>query len=125
MKDLIIEGSKTKPYVKFISDKARLEIGGESYPENAMEFYKPIGQWLATFLSENTEKEITFTFKMIYFNTSSSKAILDLLDQLESHHKSGGRVKLLWLFEEDDEDIEESGEEFLDGLSINYSIESY
>jgi SiaC family regulatory phosphoprotein len=125
MNDLMIEGTKTRPYIKFDAKTALLEIGGESYPENAMEFYKPIYDWLDLYLLKNAEREIIFTFKMIYFNTSSSKAILDILDRLETHNTSGGLIKLIWLFEEDDEDIEESGEEFIDGLTLNYVIESY
>lgn len=125
MVDLIIEGTKTKPYVKFITETGKLEIGGESYPENAIEFYKSVQDWLNEYLPANLSKEIEFSFKMVYFNTSSSKAILDILDVLEKHHSNNGNIKVVWLFEEDDEDIEESGEEFKDGLTLPYEIKSY
>lgn len=125
MTSLVIEGTKTKPYVNFDADSGKLLIGGESYPENAIEFYKGIQEWLKSYLSENKEKEIEFNFKMVYFNTSSSKAILDILDVLDRHHENGGNIKVVWQYEEDDEDIQESGEEFADGLSLPYEIKSY
>jgi hypothetical protein len=125
MENLIIERSKTKPYVNFDVASGNLEIGGESYPENAIEFYKQIQEWLNDYLPNNKDKEIIFSFKMVYFNTSSSKAILDILDILEKHHKQGGKIKLFWYYEEDDEDIQESGEEFVEGLTLPNEILSY
>ncbi|MDC1068471.1 DUF1987 domain-containing protein [Candidatus Kapabacteria bacterium] len=125
MENLIFEGSKTKPFINFNSETGNLLIGGESYPENAIEFYKEIQEWLVSYLSQNKEKQIVFNFKMVYFNTSSSKAILDILDILEKHHVKGGKINVLWQYEQDDEDIQESGEEFADGLTIPYEIVSY
>jgi len=125
MENLIIEGTKTKPYVKFLAEEGVLEIGGESYPENALEFYEIVEKWLNSYLPDCGDKEVVFNFRMVYFNTSSSKAILDILDILEKRFKKGGNIKVYWYYEEDDEDIEESGEEFADGLSIPYEIVSY
>jgi len=129
MNNLIIDGTKTKPYVKFNSEDGILEIGGESYPENALEFYENIEKWLNEYLTEicenATNKGIIFNFRMVYFNTSSSKAILDILDILEKKYKLGCKIEVFWYHEEDDEDIEESGEEFADGLSLPYKIVSF
>lgn len=125
MENLKIEGTKTKPFVDCNAETGKLLIGGESYPENAIEFYKKIQDWIQEYLSQNKDKEVEFNFKMVYFNTSSSKAILDILDILERHHQKGGKIKVIWQYEEDDEDIQESGEEFADGLTLPYEIKSY
>lgn len=124
MENMIIEGSKTKANINFNAVTGILEIGGESYPENALEFFKPVYNWLENFFNEFKD-EITFNFKMIYFNTSSSKAILDILDLIESHHKNNGKIIVNWFYEADDEDIQESGEEFAEGLSVTYNVISY
>ncbi len=124
MESLKIEGSKTKAYINFDAESGVLEIGGESYPENALEFFKPVYDWLNSYFNE-FKGEVTFNFKMIYFNTSSSKAILDILDLIENYHKSGGKITLNWHYESDDEDIQESGEEFAEGLSVPYNIIAY
>ncbi len=124
MENLIIEGSKTKANINFNSSTGILEIGGESYPENALEFFRPVYDWLEKYFNFYNS-EITFNFKMIYFNTSSSKAILDILDLIESHHKNNGKITVNWFYESDDEDIQESGEEFAEGLSVTYNIISY
>jgi hypothetical protein len=124
LKDLIIEASKTTPAVKFNADSGILEISGESYPENASKFYEPILDWLTKFIGEK-EGEIIFNFRMIYFNTSSSKAIFDIIELLENSFNDGKDVKLNWYFEEDDEDIEESGEEFTEDLNMPCKLLSY
>ena len=45
-----------------------------------------------------------------YFNTSSSKCILDVFKKLES--VTGSEVSVKWYYEEDDEDMLEAGEDY-------------
>ena len=45
-----------------------------------------------------------------YFNTSSSKCILDVFKKLET--LSGTEVSVKWYYEEDDEDMLEAGEDY-------------
>jgi hypothetical protein len=57
-----------------------------------------------------------------YFNTSSSKCLLDILRKLETLHKSGkSTVTITWYYEEDDEDMMEAGQDYesLVGLTFN------
>ena len=123
MDKFISEKTKTTPQINFNPDVNQLEISGESYPENSAEFYKPVLSWIKDYLK--TEPDFNFNFKMIYFNTSSSKAIFDILDILEKHFKKSGKGKINWFYESDDEDIMESGEEFAEGLTIPFEIKSY
>ena len=92
MEKMIINADAASPEINFDPDLAVLEISGESYPENALEFYKPVFKWLREFLNV-TNKKITVNYKLIYFNTSSSKAILDMLDLFEEKHKKHNNVK--------------------------------
>jgi hypothetical protein len=50
--------------------------------------------------------------KLEYFNTSSSKCILDLFKQLEKLNQQNTEVKINWYYEEDDEDMAEAGEDY-------------
>lgn len=124
MENLIINATPTTPEINFDASKGVLLIAGESYPENAIDFYKPVFSWIRLFIANN-QKKITVNFKMIYFNTSSSKAILDMMDIFEEKYKKDSNIEINWYFQEDDEDIQESGEEFAEGLSIPYNIISY
>jgi hypothetical protein len=62
-----------------------------------------------------------FTFKLEYFNTASSKLILDVLSALEEIEG----VTIDWYFHEDDEDMEEAGEEFSELVEIPFEFKTY
>ena len=120
MEKLYISPEKTTPEINFDPKMGILSVSGESYPENSAAFYAPVFDWLYNYLS--TKPEFEFYFKMVYFNTSSSKAILDIIDILEKYHENNGKVKLIWYHDEDDEDIMESGEEFTEKLNMPCEI---
>lgn len=113
---------KTKPKVTFLPEEGQMEIQGESYPENSVEFYEPLIVWLNGYFAEYTKRDIQFNFRLHYFNTSSSKAIMDIMDLLDSHYQKGWDITINWFHEEDDEDIQESGEEFSEGLKVPFKI---
>ncbi len=106
-----IEPSSKTPKVCLDSSQGVFEIEGRSIPENSTEFYKPVFDWLDAYIgSSNSETE--FNFKLEYFNTSSSKCILDIFRKLEKLHESGSNVTIKWHYEEDDEDMQEAGEDY-------------
>lgn len=124
MENLVVESTKVTPGVKFDAETGVLEIAGDSYPEHSLQFYQPVFKWLDEFLS-GTKKPIVFHFKLSYFNTSSSKCVLNILEKLEEAHRTGRSVQLNWHYREDDEDIKESGEEFADDLSLPFHFVKY
>jgi len=46
MEPLIIEGTAKTPTVNFNASEGLIEIKGRSIPENSIEFYKPLVDWL-------------------------------------------------------------------------------
>lgn len=123
MDNLILEGTKTTPSVNFNFSSGILSISGESYPENASAFYAVLLNWINQYISLN--KQIELNLKFVYFNTSSSKAILDMIEILEKYHKTGGKAELNWHYEEGDEDVYDSGVEFTDNLSLPFKLIEY
>lgn len=111
MENLVLEGSAKTPTVKFDCDKGSLELKGRSIPENSIEFYKPLNDWIDGY-SSSPKAETVVDVKLEYFNTSSSKCILDLFKQLEKLNQQNTNVKVNWYFEEDDEDMAEAGEDY-------------
>ena len=114
---LHLEGSAKTPTIDFNQETGVLELRGRSIPENSTEFYKPVFEWLDAYIdapSANTE----FAFKLQYFNTSSSKCILDVLRKLEKLHINGNKVVVNWFYEEDDEDMKEAGENYQRIVSV-------
>lgn len=120
MEIIHLEGTEDTP--KIILDKANgiFEISGRSLPEDSAEFYKPILEWLAAY-SADPNPETNFVFKLEYFNTASSKLILDVLSALEDI----SNISVSWYFHEDDEDMEEAGEEFSELVEIPFEFKTY
>ena len=52
MDKLSLPATAATPAVDFDAATGVLAISGESYPENAFEFYKPLLGWTATFLRQ-------------------------------------------------------------------------
>lgn len=119
MDSLKLEGSAKTPAISFAPGK--LELRGRSIPENSVEFYKPLNDWIDTY-GKNPSLETIVDVKLEYFNTSSSKCILDLFKKLEAIHGKGTEVNVNWFFEMDDEDMEEAGEDYQAIISLPFKL---
>lgn len=119
MEILNIEGTDDTPTIIFDKKNGLFEISGRSLPEDSVEFYKPVLEWVSNY-AKDPNAATQFVFKLEYSNTSSSKLIQDVLTSLE---KIKG-VKILWCFQKDDEDMEETGREFSDRLDIPFEFKA-
>jgi len=106
------------PLVNFNYYSGVCEIVGESYMEETYKFYEPVIRWLKDYMQER--KPIEFNFKLTYFNTASSRFILEILDMLKSYQDNGGQVKVSWYYKREDPDmlLEIQGFEAETGLKI-------
>jgi SiaC family regulatory phosphoprotein len=121
MDPISIEGTPKTPTVSFDAAKGLVEIKGRSIPENSIEFYKPLVDWLEEYLNQPFEKT-NVNIQLEYFNTSSSKCILDVFKKLEAIYKSGNDVIINWYYEEDDEDMLEAGEDYQSIIKIPFKM---
>lgn len=121
MEPITITGTPKTPTVHFDSGSGKIEIKGRSIPENSIEFYKPLVDWLETYLS-NPAELTEVNIQLEYFNTSSSKCILDVFKKLEAIYKSGNEVVINWYYEEDDEDMLEAGEDYQSIIKIPFKM---
>jgi len=74
---------------------------------------------------ESDQNTINIDFKLEYFNTASSKLILDIFLKLEEMQEHGKKISVKWYFPEEDEDMEEAGEEYADIVDIPFEQISY
>jgi hypothetical protein len=120
MEILNLEGTEDTPKILLDKNNGIYEISGRSLPEDSTEFYNPILEWLDEY-SKSPNPTTDFVFKLEYFNTASSKLILDVLSKLEEIPG----IKVNWYFHEDDEDMEEAGEEFSELVDIEFEFKTY
>ena len=124
METIKIQGTEDTPKVILDKEKETMEISGRSLPEDVASFYDPILNWLDEYASAPNKKTI-FNFKLVYFNTASSKMLLDILMSLEDIATNGSDVQINWYYPEDDEDMEEAGEEYSDIVDVPFEQVSY
>ena len=107
MDNIFIPGTSKTPEVSFIVEARILNLSGRSIPENSIEFYSSLIAWTDTLC--NSEGVVEVNINLEYFNTSSSKCLMDLLKRIES---SNVEAQVNWYYEEDDEDMLEAGEDY-------------
>jgi len=121
MEIISFEGTPKTPTVNFNADTGIVEIKGRSIPENSIEFYKPLVDWLEEY-KENAQPMTKVIIQLEYFNTSSSKCILDVFKKLEAVHKAKNPVEIHWYYEEDDEDMLEAGEDYESIIRVPFKM---
>ena len=120
MQVINIDNTEDTPKVTLDASSGKFEMSGRSLPEDAAEFYQPILDWLETY-SASPNPETIFEVRLEYFNTASSKLILDVLTKLEGIDNA----KVHWYFYEDDEDMEEAGEEFDELVEVDFQLKEF
>lgn len=124
MDNLNIPETPDTPTINLDASTGVLEISGKSLPEDVREFYTPVLAWLNEYCSKPKEKTL-LKMRMDYFNTASSKMLLEVLETLNKLHRSGGDVRVEWSYHEDDEDMAEAGEDYSDMLDLPFELISF
>ena len=124
METLRIEATDDSPQVLLDQQEKQFEISGKSLPEDVIEFYQPVIDWLKKY-REKPNARTEFNLKMIYFNTASSKLIMDILMIFEEMVEEGREVVVLWHSMESDEDMQEAGKEYEEMLDIPFEHLTY
>ena len=121
MNDLNINSTQSSPSVVADGASGVLEMRGDSYPENSFEFFAPIIRWVEDFL-ENAPSPLTLELHLLYLNTSSVKAMMDIFDLLEDAHKNGRPVAVRWYYDPENDRIAELAEEFKEDCTFSFEI---
>lgn len=125
MENLVIKASSFTPEIKCDYKNNKIEIKGESYPENTADFYTPLFNWVNEYLSQLKGQQVIVNIDLYYFNSSSSKMMLDFFDLFDQASLKGKRIDINWFYEQDNEDNLEYGREYqedLEHLTFNFII---
>ena len=123
MENLHIEETKYTPEINLNAEKGLLSFSGKSYPENTFDFYQPVMEWINTYFAEKGQKKTLIDMDIIYFNSSSSKLFFDFFDILEEAHEGGKEVTVRWLYDAENENALEAGEDFKEDFeSLDFNL---
>ena len=124
MEPLRLESTDDSPQVELDKENNRFEISVKSLPEDVVDFYLPVLDWLNVYRADPNPKT-EFSFKLIYFNTASSKLILDILMIFEEMVEEGHDVSIKWLSLKSDEDMQEAGKEYEEMVDVPFEHVTY
>ena len=124
MEVLKIESTEDNHQIVMDRESNILEISGRSLPEDVNTFYEPMMSWIEEYAKDPLDVTV-FNFKLTYFNTASSKIILDILTQFEEMIEEGHQVMVRWHYPEEDEDMMEAGEEYSEMIDVPFEMVSY
>jgi len=124
MEALRIEATVKTPEVLLDPSNAVFEIKGKSIPDDAEEFFNRILVWLEDYVS-NPNEITEVKIDLEYFNISSSKRILFLFYKLNELNEKGKDVKIIWYYNEEDEDMFEVGQDYAFMVKIPFEFKSY
>lgn len=119
--DLDIPGSQSTPVIQSHWQAGRLAMQGDSYPENSYELFDQVIAWVRRFL-ETERRPLRLELALVYLNTSSVKAMMDIFDLLEDAHEKGRAVSVEWRYDPRNERIAELADEFREDCSYPFAI---
>ena len=108
MENYIVTGDYKQPDVNLDAEKGLIEISGRSLPEQTTAFYTPIIEWVDNYV-QSPAKETTINYHLNYYNSSSKKYLLDILEKFTPLYKNGKKITFNWHYEEDDDEAEDAG----------------
>ncbi|MGL6071936.1 biofilm regulation phosphoprotein SiaC [Craterilacuibacter sp.] len=121
MNDLNIAATASTPHIRTDFSNGVLHMSGDSYPENAFEFFQPTLDWVNAFLGE-TQHPLRLEFALLYLNTSSIRIMMDILDCAEEAFQDGRDVSLVWHYQPQNERVSELAEEFKEDCTFPFNI---
>ena len=124
MEPLRLEQTDDSPLVELDQENNLFEISGKSLPEDVVDFYMPVLDWLNVYRA-NPNPKTEFSFKLIYFNTASSKLLLDILMIFEEMVEEGHAVTVKWFSLQSDEDMQEAGKEYEEMVDVPFEHATY
>jgi hypothetical protein len=120
MARLEIEASASTPEIILDPEAQTLQIKGICTPENPRLFFDPLFEAMEGFQKNNDR--ILIEICLDYFNTGSSKCLLNLFYMISNNQHMKENSEVNWVIEDFDPDIKESGLLFeeITGLKFNY-----
>ena len=122
MNDITISGTQSTPEIRSDWAAGQLYLRGDSYPENSYELFNQVFEWLEQFLAQQPARPLSLEITLLYLNTSSIKALMDIFDLLEDAHDQGKPVGVNWYYDERNERVAELAEEFREDCTFPFAI---
>lgn len=124
MEKIYLAGTYDTPEIYLSKEESRFEFSGKSLPEDVNAFYGNVLAWIQEYVNSPNQTSF-FNFRLTYFNTSSSKILLDIMMKLEEIKEKGKEVIIRWYYPEYDEDMLLAGKEYEEIVDLPFEFLPY
>jgi hypothetical protein len=130
MNKFVIEETEFTPGISFDLSARKFVFEGVSRPEDVFKFYEPAIDWLKeldqNLLTHSDTKyavpNINIEFHLTYFNSASSKMLLQILDILTKIQQKGTEIIVDWYYDENDEQMYDDGMDLSNSVNIPFTF---
>ncbi len=116
---MLFEETSNSPMVKMDDKRGSIEIQGKSTLPDPMNFYSILLDQISH-LPKN--KLQILNIRLSYINTGSTKWMLYIFKQIEKMAEPLNSIEINWYFEEDDESMAMTGEDYRSILKIPFHL---
>ncbi len=116
----IIEETEDSPAILMDLDKKQIIFEGPSFPEDAVETYRPVLDWIKNHYDKLDTLEVIFDYSIL--SSASNKMVYEILLKLEKMQKDGKKVSVKWYYEDYDEDMRDEGKGFKNNLKVPFEV---
>lgn len=116
-----IEATAKTPYVNLNPKTGEMVLQGRSIPGDVDQFWSPILSWFYAY-SYAPAKHTQVTVHLEYFNITTSKRLMYLLNKMHEMHQAGHSIKIDWLYYKNDEDMKEVGMDYSSLTKIPFNL---
>lgn len=121
LKDYVLEGTD-ETLSASLQVAGALSFTGVSLCVNPTEVYSGVLEWVRAYVKQPAPRTHVL-FSIHYFNTSTSKVILEILQLLEWVQRKGGEVEVHWRYRALDLDMEDAGAGYAENTVLRFYME--
>ncbi len=122
--NLYIKGTDDTPEVVIDPVKGFIKFAGRSLPEDPKGFYTTVKEHMEKYI-KNPQPGTRIVFMFEYFNTASSKIVMELIDMAKQIYDNDDSTIIEWHYLEDDDDMREAGEDFEEITEVKFEYFTY
>lgn len=122
MRMIEIKATEESPAICVKDEGKVLCICGRSTSTLAADSFRQVALWLDEFGKQEGLPPLTFEFQLEYYNTLTSRLLLDMLFKLEKLFEKGHLIRVHWHYDRFDADLREAGEAYSAMVSLPFEF---
>jgi hypothetical protein len=116
--------TEDEPEILLDKEKNIMRFTGKSMPEDPGKVFTPVMEWVSEYI-KSPNPSTNIEFRMDYYNSSTARFFVEMLEQFEDIHGKSAEIKILWYYHIDDVVILERGEDLEAVISLPFEFIKY